>query len=72
MFYQHNKFIKLMRIVIFIINLILILKYIPSQKINVENIIKLVCSITILFLIYEFYFPVVKIKIDEDIRKNKL
>lgn len=63
MFYQYTKLEKLLRVVIFVILAYLTLAYIPTQKLNNEDMVKIISSITVVFLIYDFYFPAVKIEL---------
>jgi preprotein translocase subunit SecY len=65
-FEQYNIYKKSIRLLIFIVTVFLILKYIPSEEINRENMIKIICSVSVLFLGYELYYPSVRIELEKD------
>lgn len=66
MFEQYNIYKKSIRLAIFVVCVFLILQYIPTEEINRENMIKIISAISILFLIYELYYPSVRIELDKE------
>jgi hypothetical protein len=70
-FEQYNIYKKSLRLIIFISMLFLVLKYIPSTEINREDIVKIICCVSILFLGYELYYPSVKIELELEKEKDK-
>ena len=71
MFEQHNKLEKILRIIIFALFVSSIVMYVPENSISKDDMIKIVCAVTIVFLLYDFYYPTVKIELQEDKDKNK-
>jgi hypothetical protein len=65
MFEQYNIVKKAIRIIIFAVLVYLSLAYIPEQKLNIEDICKIVSAITLIFIIYDFYYPSVKIELEK-------
>jgi divalent metal cation (Fe/Co/Zn/Cd) transporter len=63
MFEQHNTIQKIVRIIIFILAVYIILSYLSSNILEQNNKIILTSAITIIFLIYELYFPSVRIEL---------
>ncbi len=66
MFEQYDILRKLMRLIIFIILVSLSLHYIPEEKIQNEDMMKILCSIGTIFLIYDYYYPAVRIELDSN------
>ena len=66
MFEQYNLVQKIMRIVIYVVLTYIILTFIPDKKINTEDICKLVCAMTFVFLIYDFYYPTVRVELESE------
>jgi len=66
MFEQYNMGKKITRIIIFAIMVYFILEFIPKQVINREDVMKLTCSITLIFLMYDLYYPSVNIELKEN------
>lgn len=64
-FEQYSSIKKLFRISIFIILVYLTLIYSPSQQINKDDICKITIIISILFIMYDLYYPTVKVEIKE-------
>jgi hypothetical protein len=62
MFEQYNNIEKIMRVVIFTLVTYFALMYIPNDEIVFEDKIKVTIVITILFLVYDMYFPSVRIE----------
>jgi hypothetical protein len=69
MFEQYNLFQKLFRIVVFVVLVYLSLTYLSTQELQQENKLKLTAVIMIVFLIYEMYYPSVRIEL-EQYKKN--
>ena len=59
---QYNILQKLFRLAVFIILVYLSFTYLPSQDLTHENKIKLIAAVAIIFLIYELYYPSVRIE----------
>jgi hypothetical protein len=66
MFEQYNIFDKAARIIIFAVLAYLSLAFIPEQKLNMEDICKIVSAMTLVFIIYDFYYPPVRIELKND------
>ena len=63
MFEQHNSIQKIIRIIIFIVAVYVILSFLSSDVLEQNNKIILTSAITVVFLIYEIYYPSVKIEL---------
>ena len=63
MFEQHNAIQKITRIIIFIVAVYIILSFLSSDVLEQNNKIILTSATTIVFLIYELYYPSVKIEL---------
>jgi hypothetical protein len=71
MFEQYNVLQKLLRILIFVVLISTILLYVPESEIQKEDIIKVVSAISLVFIVYDFYYPAVKIELKkEDMELN--
>jgi hypothetical protein len=66
MFEQYNVLQKILRIIIFAILIIGIVLYVPDESLGKEDTIKVVCSVLLVFVIYDFYYPAVKIELKKD------
>jgi hypothetical protein len=66
MFQQYNISKKIMRIIIFILLVTLSFIYIPENKLNNDDMCKLICAITLIFVVYDFYYPAVRIELKKD------
>jgi hypothetical protein len=66
MFEQYNILKKSFRLIIFIILVSLSLYYIPEEIMSNEDIVKSVCAIAIIFLIYDYYYPAIKIELENE------
>jgi hypothetical protein len=62
---QYNIFEKMIRVLIFMILTYSAIAFIPNEKINFVDTITIVVAISIVFLIYDFYYPRVKFTYDE-------
>lgn len=71
MFEQYNIVKKATRIIIFIALAYLVMTYLPDNKLSVEDICKLVCAMTLIFIIYDFYYPSVRIELENE-NKEKI
>jgi hypothetical protein len=71
MFEQYNLFQKLFRIVIFVALVYLSLTYLSTQELTAENKLKLLAVIMIVFLIYELYYPSVRIEPEQYNKNNE-
>ena len=71
MFEQYNIFNKATRIIIFTVLVYLSLTYIPEQKLNIDDICKVLSAITLVFIIYDFYYPSVKIELEKYDKNEK-
>jgi len=65
MFEQYNIVKKITRIVIFTILAYLILLYVPTNKCNTEDIYNICIALTLIFIIYDFYYPSVQIELEK-------
>ncbi len=65
MFEQYNLFQKLFRIIVFGILVYLSLTYVSTQELTLENKTQLIAVISIIFLIYDIYYPSVKIELEK-------
>ena len=65
MFEQHNAIQKIIRVVIFIVAVYAILSFLSSDILEQNNKIILTSGIAIVFLIYELYYPSVKIELTQ-------
>jgi hypothetical protein len=65
MFEQYNIINKATRIIIFAVLVYLSLTFIPEQKLNIDDICKVVSTITLVFIIYDFYYPSVRIELEK-------
>lgn len=65
MFEQYNIPKKATRIIIFAVLAYLSLAYIPEQKLNIEDICKVISVMTLVFIIYDFYYPSVRIELEK-------
>jgi hypothetical protein len=71
MFEQYNMLQKIIRIIIFVMLSCIVMKYVPEQKLDTEDMCKLVSAMTLIFIIYDFYYPAVRIELKkEDIDKK--
>jgi hypothetical protein len=66
MFEQYNVIQKISRVVIYVSLVYVVLVLIPDEKISNEDICKIICAMTFVFLIYDFYFPAVRIELDRE------
>jgi hypothetical protein len=70
MFEQYNIVKKATRIIIFAILAYLAMTFLPETKLDVEDICKLVCAMTLIFIVYDFYYPSVRIELENENKKN--
>lgn len=70
MFEQYNIFQKAVRIIVFVALTYLSLMYLPNQEIVLEDKIKLVLAMTAVFLIYDLYYPAVRIELTNEKNDN--
>jgi len=63
--YQYNILQKITRIIIFLVLSYLSLTFIPNASVEQEDKIKLTGILTIIFLVYDIYFPSVHIETKE-------
>jgi hypothetical protein len=66
MFEQYNLLQKLLRILIFVGLISIILLYVPTTELQKEDVIKIVSAISIVFIVYDFYYPSVKIELKKE------
>jgi len=69
MFQQYCFIKRLMRIIIFVLLVITTLFFVPMQEITNDDKVKISSIITIIFLIYEMYYPSVKIELQKDLNQ---
>lgn len=66
MFKQYNMLEKILRIIIFALCVSSIIMYVPDTSLSKEEMTKLICFITMVFILYDFYYPAVKIELQEN------
>ena len=57
---------KMIRVIFFALMVYIILEFIPKQLINREDVLKLTCAITLIFLMYDLYYPSVTIELKDN------
>jgi hypothetical protein len=65
MFEQYNIIQKIFRIIIFIILTLFAILISVNKKLDNEDKCKLILLMTIIFVIYDFYYPSVKIELKD-------
>ncbi len=71
MFEQYNLLQKMSRILIFVALVSVILLFVPTAELHKEDIIKIVSAISIVFIVYDFYYPSVKIELKKEDMETK-
>ena len=66
MFEQYNVVKKATRIIIFAILDYLAMTFLPDNKLSVEDVFKLVSATTLIFIVYDFYYPSVIIELEKE------
>jgi hypothetical protein len=66
MFQQYNMLQKMLRIIIFAALASLIMIFVPDASLNQEDLIKIVSALLLVFIIYDFYYPAVRIEFDRE------
>jgi hypothetical protein len=66
MFTQHNMLEKIARIIVFALLTYLSQVYVVGQEIAMEDRVRLTIVITCVFLIYETYYPSVRIELEKN------
>ena len=66
MFEQHSIFQKVLRVLIFIILTVLTLLYIPNNVPSTVDLYKITSAITIIFIVYDHYYPAVRIELEKN------
>ena len=66
MFQQYNFIQKMLRIIIFAALASLIMIFIPDASLNQEDLIKIVSALSLVFIVYDFYYPAVRIEFDKE------
>jgi hypothetical protein len=57
---------KLLRIVIFALLVSFIMMYIPDSKLECDDLTKIISATTIVFIIYDFYYPTVRVELKKE------
>jgi hypothetical protein len=66
MFEQYNITKKIARILIFAVLAYLAIAYLPNKKLDIEDVCKLVSAMTLIFIVYDFYYPSVRIESEKE------